>query len=774
MIKKLKKPFIFIFVIYIIYKFIPVPEYNFGKNYSTVVRDSSGAILRVYLNKNDQWYFRPTTGKVTEKLKKSILMFEDKYYYYHPGVNPISIIRAAKDNILNGRIVSGASTIPMQVIRIWGKKRRTFFNKLLEIFQALKLNIVYSKEKILNMYISNAPYGGNIIGVGAASLKYFGKLPEDLTWNEASILAVLPNSPGKISLTINRTKLVVKKNRLLRTLYRNGDLNKDILDMSLREPVPKKLKTFPIIAPHFSRFLKRKYWKSGIFIDTNIVKKIQLNVKKILQQNMNYLRSLGIMNGAVVVAQTGNGKVRAYCGSQNFFDNYSSGQVDGVMAGRSSGSILKPFLYALAIDEGLIIGRTLIKDIPSYFGSYSPTNSGGGFSGIVTAKDALVRSLNVPAVRLLSLYGLQKFYLFLKSAGMTSLFRSPQSYGLTLILGGAETKLFDLVMLYRGLGDNGKFKSLKIIRDKNRNLTDRESELISPGASYLVLNMLKELRRPGAEYYWEQYQNLKPVAWKTGTSYGQRDAWSVGVNPSWTVGVWVGNFNGEGNSSLSGSSCAAPIMFDIFNYLPDKSKRKWFVATKGSLKKIKVCADTGFLAGPECEKTILVEAPIHSKPLKICPYHRGIYTTMDGRNRVCSLCWEEGKYKKESILLFPPDVSQFLREKGNILPILPPHKKGCPSVEEIDPLKIIYPVQNAKILIPRDFRGIVQAVTLKVANSVKDRIVYWYIDRRYSGKTVNVHKMAFQLIPGWHVLSVIDAEGNRASRRFHISLFKKK
>jgi len=771
-IKKLKKPFFTLLILYIIYKIIPIPDFDFRRDYSTVIRDINGNIMRIYLNRNEQWYFPPSDTTVPTKLKKAILMFEDKYFYYHPGINPVSIIKATFKNIYKGRVVSGASTIPMQVIRIWGNKGRTLLNKMFEIFQALKLNLVYSKNKILNMYINNAPYGGNIIGIKAASLKYFGKMPRYLTWSEAATLAVLPNSPGIISPVLNRSKLIKKKNKLLKELFQNKDFDKNTLKMSLNEPVSERLKIFPVIAPHLSRRLKWKYGGNGTYIDTNIDPDIQLNVKKILKRNMDYLRSLGISNGSVVVADTLNGNVVAYCGSQDFFDSDSSGQVDGVMAKRSSGSILKPFLYALAIDEGYVLGRTLIKDIPSYFGSFSPTNSGGGYSGVVSAKEALVRSLNVPAARLLNLYGLQKFYLFLKNAGITSLFRPSHSYGLTLILGGAETKLFDLVRLYRGLSNYGKFGNLKLIRGKDQIFQKRPVELISPGAAYLILNILKELKRPGAEYYWEQYQNTNPIAWKTGTSYGQRDAWSIGVNPSWTVGVWVGNFNGEGNNSLGGASCAAPIMFDIFNYLPERNKKRWFSPDKDSLKKIELCAETGFLAGPNCKKKIIAFAPKNSKPLKECPYHLTIYTTMDEKRRVCSLCWEDGKYKKQKILLFPPDVSQFLREKGNILPSLPPHKEGCPSIEEIFPLKIIYPVPNAKLLIPRDFHGKMQKITLRAATSVKGRKIYWYIDKKYFGVTSTSHKIALILKKGWHKLDIIDQEGNRASIRFFVSFLQ--
>ncbi|MCK4890035.1 MAG: hypothetical protein KAS97_08890, partial [Candidatus Aminicenantes bacterium] len=395
----------------------------------------------------------------------------------------------------------------------------------------------------------------------------------------------------------------------------------------------------------------------------------------------------------------------------------NNGQVDGARAARSSGSILKPFLYALAIDEGAVLEKTILKDIPSYFGSFSPSNASMKFSGVVTVKEALIRSLNVPAVRLLNFYGLHKFYLFLKSSGLTSLVRDPDDYGLTLILGGAETKLTDLVRLYRGLGNYGRFSPLVFSPDYKQRGETRD--LITPEASYLTLNMMRELKRPGAEFYWEQYQSKTPIAWKTGTSYGQRDAWSVGVSPEWTIGVWIGNFRGEGNPEIAGYSCAAPLMFDIFNYLPKERSGEWFERDSLNFKQVELCSKTGFLAGENCEDTVVEDAPPGPGVVPLCPYHKSVYVTLDEKYSVCSLCWTEGKYKKVKKLLFPPDVSQFLREKGDIVDSIPPHTKGCSFGSDSNPIQILYPVKNARILIPVDFKRKVQNITIRVAHKFK-------------------------------------------------------
>ncbi len=771
LLKKLKKyRFIIILILSIIiaYLLIPLPSELFEDDYSTVITDNKGLILRAFLNNNEQWHFPPDPSvRLSEKLIKSVINFEDRYFYYHPGVNPVSLIRAFAGNIISGKIISGASTISMQVIRLALKKKRTFLSKFLEIFQAIKLEIKYSKEEILRMYLDNAPYGGNIIGIGAASLKYFGKNPEKLTWNESAVLAVLPNAPGLISPLLNREALIRKKNRLLKKIFDRNIISGDIFRQSSSEEISDNLFPIPSIAPHFAEYLKNIPGNRGTYIRSTISREQQVTVERMVKEHLKYLSALGINNGAVVVAETVTGKVRVYCGSQDFYDFSRNGQVDGARAARSSGSILKPFLFALAIDEGLVLERTILKDIPSYFGSFSPSNASMKFSGIVTVKEALIRSLNVPAVRLLNYYGLNKFYLFLKKGGLSTLIRDPDDYGLTLILGGAETKLIELVRLYRGLGNSGKFLPLKFSdrSDDKKGVYD----LLSPEAAYLTLNMIKELKRPGAEFYWEQYQSKNPLAWKTGTSYGQRDAWAVGVSPEWVIAVWVGNFRGEGNPELAGYSCAAPLMFDVFNYLPKNNMAKWFSRNRLKFRKVELCRRTGFLAGDDCGDVIVAESPSGAGVVPICPYHRSVYVTEDGRFSVCSLCWEEGKYRKVKRVVYPPDVSQFLRERGDIIETIPPHKKGCPSGTDSNPLQILYPVKNARILIPVDFNKRIQNITFRVAHKFKDKEVFWYIDKVYKGSTKNRHKLVIDLTPGWHNLEVVDSDGYIENRRFYVS-----
>lgn len=757
--------------IIVIFTLIRIPSPLFQLSYSTVVVDEQGNILRAFLNEDQQWCFPPDYQlKIPEKLKTCILYFEDKYFFQHPGINPFSLFRSLFQNLYSGRVRSGASTISMQVIRLALSKSRTIPNKILEIFQALKLEFKYSKKEILQFYVNHAPYGGNIIGYQAASQKYFSKKPDHLTWSESAILAVLPNSPGLISPQSNRNELLKKRNSLLKTLLGKKIIDRETYLVSIQEPLARQFSPFFINAPHLSQTLKSQLNMKSGYIHTSIILKHQVRVEELVRQHLLFLQSQGIYNGAALVIETPNRKVRAYVGSQDFFDREYGGQNNGLISPRSTGSILKPFLYALAMDEGIILPQTLIKDVPSYFGSFSPSNASQKYAGLISAKDALIHSLNVPASRLLNTYGLHKFYLFLKSAGMTTLFRKPDEYGLTLILGGAEATLFDLAKLYCGLANRGNFLPLALTRSDHPETTGTGFNMISPEACYLTLDMLKDVKRPGSEFYWEQYQSRHPIAWKTGTSYGQRDAWSVGVTPQWTIAIWVGNFNGEGNPNLSGASCAAPLMFDIFNYLPKSPRYKWFDQSKINLKKVKLCLETGYIAGPHCPRTYWVKAPKSLNPLKTCPFHRTIFTTLDEKFQVCSLCWNPDEYKQINRLFYPPDVSQYLREKGMILSRIPPHKADCPGNSETKAMQIIYPVQRAKIWIPRDFDGKLQKITFKVAHRIKNRTVYWYIDDIYQGYTRRNHKRAFEMKKGWHRLDVIDSEGNRDQRKFFITI----
>ena len=761
---------------------VPLPRPLFPTAHGQVIMDESGRILRVFLDEEQQYHLpflrqstkaaarssEGSTGSagspfIPAKLEAAVIRYEDRRFYRHPGVDPLAVLRAVYDNFRRGERVSGASTITMQVARLAGGRPRTPANKLVEMLQAMKLEILYSKEEILGIYLSRAPFGGNIVGFQAASYRHFAKEPSLLTWAEAATLAVLPNAPGLIDPQRNREDLILKRNRLLHLLAEERCLDGETLQRSVFEPLPDDLSPFPFLAPHLSERL-HAVRPQGV-VRTTLDAGLQRQVEEVVGYRMNSAGRFGVHNAAVLVAETGSGKVRAYVGSSDFFDHAHNGQVDGIQANRSTGSLLKPFLYALAMDEGILLPQTQIQDIPSQFGAFSPRNIDLSYRGLIPASESLILSLNVPTVRLLSEYGLERFYHFLTMAGLKGLFRPPQDYGLTLILGGAEASLFELAGLYRGLGRYGVFSPLTLLEDGS---TGPEVQLISAGASYLTLKVLSELGRPGAEYYWENYQSGRPLAWKTGTSYGQKDAWSIGLNPKWTVAVWVGNFTGEGNANLRSSTLAAPLLFDVFNILPGKGQEEWFRPLPHALQPVRLCRDTGYRAGPDCQDSYIASAPTGGKPLPQCPYHKKIYVTLDGTYRVNALCWEPARYREETRLFYPPAVAQYLRERGRLVEQIPPFNPGFSGTDNFSVLRIVYPEEGSKIWIPRDIDGNDQKLTLRAAHLEPNSILYWYADNLYLGKTTELHTWSVRFPRGWHKLEIIDGRGNRIARNFFV------
>jgi penicillin-binding protein 1C len=755
------------FLFFLLYLILPFAQPFFSTDYSLVVADEDGRFLRVFLNKQEQWCFSPQMEQqVPEKLKKAVVLFEDEYFYRHPGVNPVSVMRAVKQNMIEGKIVSGASTLTMQVARIRQGNRRTYWNKFKEVAEAFKLEVHFTKDELLKLYLDHAPYGANIQGYQAASYRFFGKKPAELSWAEAATLAVLPNAPGLIFPSKKNHLLKEKRDRLLFKLHQAGYMNNTTYELAMLEPVPNTIVNFAIVAPHFARFVKSRYPDKD-YIKTTLNFDLQRRVESLTTRQAIRLRNQGIKNVAVLLAETQSGKIKAYVGSQDFFDFETLGQVNGVLAPRSSGSVLKPFLYALAIDGGLIMPQTLLKDVPTYFNAFSPHNADEKFYGMVSAQEALVRSLNVPAVRLLNAFGVYQFYTFLKQAGVTTLFREADDYGLPLIIGGAEVNLFEMAQLYRGLANYGIFKPLFYLDEDTLPMQQQAKSLISPAASYLTLQMLTGLKRPGLEYHWQKFQHQRPLAWKTGTSYGHKDAWAIGVSPEWTIAVWVGNFDGEGNAQLAGTTSAGPLLFDVFNALPHNPESYGFKNPIDDIKTLVLCRETGYLAGQHCMHTDTVEAPIYMEPLRLCPYHQTIQVDADETMAVCSHCWKPGHHAKK-ILSFPPDVVYQLRQRGQISEKIPSHNPDCGKQTAENPMQFIYPKDSSYLWLPRDFDGAYQKLVCRLAHTHPEKQVFWYLNDVYLGTSQQTHNKAIEFSSGWQKLKVTDEEGNSQLATFFI------
>ena len=719
-------------------------EKIFEDRYSVSVLDNNGKIIGVYLNKDEQWHLK-STDKIPEKLKTAVMVFEDKNFYSHNGVDLSAVIRALKDNIFEGRR-TGASTITMQVVKMAQPKERSYFNKYLEIVHAFKLEKYYKKDEILKMYLNNAPYGGNIVGYKTASYMYFRKSPEELTWSEAALLAVLPNSPGLMNVEKNREKLIEKRNFLLKKLYEKNFINEMQYEISLKEPVPDKRYSFPVLAPHLVRRLVNEN-KDKKIIKSTIDSEIQKKTEKAVKDYSEFLKLSGINNTAVLIINNKNYEVTAYAGSQDFYDFKNNGQVDGITAKRSPGSLLKPFLYAKVIDEGIAAPQSKIPDVPLYFSNFSPQNADKKYYGMVEMRDALIKSLNIPFVELLKDYGEDKFFYFLKDI-LNFEDRNPERYGLSLILGTKEFTMEEIGILYSGLANYGNFKNLKYTKES----TEEERQLLTKGASYLTLTTMRELERPGMEKF---YREKNPVSWKTGTSHGRRDGWAAGITPEWTVVVWTGNFTGEGNPNLTGVYTGGNLLFNILKILPKTEKE---FGMPSDLKKIKVDKETGYrLKYDVSYKEIFY--PKDAKPLKVSPYYKKIFVNKNGEeidSRDESFNEREEKY----ILVYPLEVvNYFVRENLDVSNIF--SEKTAKKT-----IKFIYPKNNLKIIVPKDFDG-EKSLIVKIAN-IKNQELYWYVNKEYAGKSREKER-SFNFKKGKYEITVVSESGETAKINFQVA-----
>ncbi len=763
-------------IILLLYIFC-LPRKLFDVPYSTVVSDRNNELLGARIAEDNQWRF-PPSDTIPDKFETCLIAFEDQYFHYHWGVNPLSIGRAVIQNIKTGHIVSGGSTITMQTIRLSRKNKRTFGEKIIETIWATRLEFRYSKEKILALYASHAPFGGNVVGLEAASWRYFGHASKALSWAEAATLAVLPNSPSQIHLSRNRSALVEKRNKLLKKLKDKKVIDGSTYDLALTEPLPSEPLPLPQIAPHLVSYFYQN--DKGENCTSTIDKGLQLRTEEVLNRwNDEFSRS-DIRNIAAIIVDVEKNQVLAYCGNTRFEKSSSANQVDIIRSPRSTGSILKPFLYCAMLQEGELLRNTLLPDIPINFNGFQPQNFNREFSGAVYASDALARSLNVPSVYELREYSVPKFYSFLKKAGISTLDKPASHYGLSLILGGAEATLWDVVSVYNDMAKTlcaNTEKEKEYIFGKPDIRIDepkKEKTVISfgkskpgsynPGAVWQTFDVIKEVNRP-EEIDWKYITSMQTISWKTGTSYGFRDAWAVGTTPRYVIGVWVGNANGEGKAGLTGARTAGPVLFELFNILP---RSKWFETPYNNLVEASICRESGLLAGKYCEHidTMLI-CPEGLKTVS-CPYHIPVNVTEDERYRVYEYCAEGDGIKQINWFVLPPAWAWYYKQQNPSYRNLPPIKPGCTGSGQFKVMQFIYPQQNAVITIPKLLNGQLGKITFELAHNNPKSTVFWHLDEEFVGTTEDFHQISLTPESGRHSITAVDDEGNRISVSFTI------
>ena len=756
-----KKVILCILALLVIGYIFCLPRHLFHVPYSTVVTDRNEELLGARIASDGQWRF-PPRNTTPEKIKECLITFEDKHFYHHWGVNPFAIGRAFYQNVKNKRIVSGGSTLTMQTIRLARNESRTFREKLIEMIWATRLEFRASKEEILSMYISHAPFGGNVVGLDAAAWRYFGHSADDLSWAESAMLAVLPNAPAMIHLSKGRKTLLDKRNRLLKQLLEKKTIDSSTYELAISEPLPDEPHPLPQIAPYLvSRFYQER---NGEYSRSTINKGIQTQIEDLAERWSNEFRRSDIRNLAILVIDIPSNQVVAYCGNVHFDQKQGGNQVDVIQAPRSTGSILKPFLYYAMLQEGSLLPDMLLPDVPVNINGFTPQNFSMQFEGAVPASEALARSLNIPAVTMLQRYGVPKFHSFLQQIGLKTINRSSFHYGLSLILGGAEATLWDVTNAYAMMG-----RSLLQLPQRSCSLllpTSRITEStdpFQPGAVWQTFDALKEVNRP-EEIDWKSIPSMQTIAWKTGTSYGFRDAWAVGVTPRYAVGVWVGNATGEGKPGLVGAQTAGPVLFDIFNLLPASS---WFTRPAGIFVEAEVCRKSGHLKGRFCDETDTLLVLPAGLRTEACPYHHLVTLSADESQRIYENCANTEPTLRKSWFTLPPVWEWYYKQHHPEYKPLPPFKAGC-GEDTFQPMQFIYPPMNARIKLPKQLDGSKGFLTVELAHNNPNATVFWHLDETYQAQTQDFHKISLQPAAGKHSLTAVDGEGNTISTTFFV------
>ena len=733
--------------LFLVFLCIPVPK--FDKPYSTVLTARNGELLGAKIADDGQWRF-PATNSYSQKYVDCLIEYEDRWFYYHPGFNPMSFVKALIDNIKAGEVVRGGSTISMQVVRLSrDNPPRTYGEKLLEVILAMRLELRYSKNEILDLYAANAPFGGNVVGIDAAAWRYFHTTPDELSWAEAATLAVLPNAPALIHPWRSRELLKKKRDELLQRV-----LTKEDAELAMMEDIPERPYDLPMLAYHYLAEQDKRH--HGEHIKTTIDANLQQSAIEIMHRHheLNVLNNID--NAAVYVVDYLNDEIIVYVG--NNMDADDARMVDMVQAQRSTGSILKPFLFAAMLDEGTLLPQMVIPDIPMSLSGFTPKNYSGEYWGSVTADKALQNSLNAPFVHLLREYGQPRFHALLRQLGLRGIVYDAEHYGLSLIVGGAEASLLDITNAYAKMGR-------KLASHVNESFDVVVDEDISPFSAEAIaetFHVMLGLTRPVSQVGWGGFASSKKVAWKTGTSYGFKDAWAVGLTNRYVVGVWVGNADGEGRPGLTGVGAAAPLMFDVIGKLNDDYT---YPANTSESIEIEVCTESGYPKSEYCQHTKTIRAVDVENLTGVCPYHKKVFLDDSRQYRVKPDCYTVDQKNYEIFFVLPPVMEWFYKKHSPLFRPLPALYPGCGSAHPDDVMAFVYPKDDARVTIPIGIRGDRQQVVFEIAHRNPQKTIFWTLNDIFLGKTRLNHQMPIDVKRGNYVLRCVDEDGIELIRK---------
>ncbi|WP_205522846.1 penicillin-binding protein 1C [Myxococcus eversor] len=752
-----------------LYAAVPRPPLREGLGFSQAVFDHEGRLLRLTLSPDEKYRLWVPLERIPTPLVEATLLHEDQHFRSHPGINPVALGRAVWSTYLTGGRRMGGSTLTMQLARIrYGIESRTPGGKLQQMLRALQLECTWSKDEILEAYLNLAPYGRNVEGVGAASLVYFGRDVARLTLGESLTLAVIPQSPARRDPGRDSGALTAARLRLFERwqVQHPEDTERRPL---LAQPLPVLgREDLPFLAPHFVGSVLRRA-PVGASVTSTLDLPLQRLLERHVRQYVERRRDVGIRNAVAMLVDWRTMEVRAAVGSADFFDARIDGQVDGTHAKRSPGSALKPFIYGLGFDEGLLHPRTMLKDSPLGFRGYDPENFDGEFAGPLPAVEALVRSRNVPAVALTKQLRAPGLHGFLRKAGVTDL-RDESHYGLSLALGSAEVTMAELVELYAMLGHGGHLRPLRWTVDAP---VEEGVKLLSPEASFLVLESLATAGRPAQSFRSEWTRDTVPVAWKTGTSTGFRDAWSVGVVGPYVVAVWVGNFDGQPNPAFVGQTAAAPLMFELVDSVRsrDSDVRRVRQSAPPGVSRVRVCALSGGLPGPHCSRKVDTWFIPGTSPIHTCDVHREVWVDTRTGLRACG----PGPSSRAEVFEFwPSDLLRLFQKAGLPRRVPPPEGADCGlehSASTGTAPRITTPEEGVDYNLRASSESS-RAVPLSAVTDADVRRVFWFVDEQLVGTASRGESLQWDAKPGTYVVRAVDDRGRSDARTLRVRLVR--
>ena len=775
---------------------IPLPA-RLAEPPSTVVAFADGSPAYVFLSPDDKYRMaidperldRDGTGAVDPDYLEALMRFEDKRFYRHPGVDPIALARAIVVNVRLGRVATGASTLTMQLARLLEPRPRTLASKAIEALRALQIEARMSKREILAAYLSFIPYGRNVEGVEAACYAYFGHGPRDLSLDEIAVLLAVPQRPtSRFPSSDNAGRLRSARDEIAGWLLERGMFQDRAQPAAVAQAlapvraaaVPEAIRPLPRHAPHAAFWLSAQAgvsrwpasggasrWPAsgGTRIETTLDRGLQLLAERHMRAVHGEMAARGIHNGAAVIVDHANAEVRALVGNFEFFDAEHGGQIAGFDAPRSPGSALKPFIYALAIDRGLALPEHLVPDVPTAYGDYAPANYDGRFTGLISLEDALSHSLNIPFVRLLGRVGVERFVNALRASGAASLESRPGYYGLSAAIGSVEITPLELAGLYASLARDGRYIPLRWLAEGH---PSRGREIFSRGAAYLTRRALARRDRPDFPSRRQLSGAPPSIHWKTGTSYGHRDAWAAGSGPEHTAVVWLGNFDNSPAVDLVGAEAAGPLLFDLLEAVADRSRPRVASLPTGDLKRVEICAYSGYLPTRACSERDFALALRRHVPTKTCPYHASIDVDLDSGLALNATCRAGRRYETRSFVVWPASIRRFLAQGHRWLPSPPTPAPDCQTTGHRRAPSILSPPAGQTLVLLPGVAASDQEIPLQAEPASPGATLSWFVNGEFLGRASAADRLWWLPRAGDHEIVVMDDAGLSARRRLAV------